>query len=541
MTVQSTFEVDDKKCNVTNRDGTSCSNANCSNDSADEENLSSSLQEQPQSILKKLGNVGEKRAYWDESVVVKTWMNSSQSSIKKHIDYVEQHGHSHSRVSSLLEIDNDELYEETSVLNFGRSNASSGMMTDVTGKIEKSTDIHGKWNETTSTLRSAIKRDNSQLLEGRKYWSLHKMIGYSFWCIVALTIQILVGTQSWIFPDGRNSCYIVQTDGFPYMTNKSICELEKSLKENVLSLRFLSALVLGGFLVSSVNIWMKRRQAYGTLNDATRTLLVNICSIVPDAGNKKLLARWIVLGYELAILNARGFIDTSEGRNYLQRLNLIKGDEWNMMVNGNRHNSVWFWIQSKAIYLMKKNEISEQSFQTICNAMSSSRDKAQDLMSPVTNDQPPPYVWTSGLLITINLWFISIQTGIRWGIFMWDSDGQVWTEVRMYAEILMFLFFTSIYAILFDVCTILHNPFGCREIDVQHSEVGGNIRRLAKSYVKGDFPNTNETSSDYNSGFSETDDESEGECEMADKEISKMVEQRRGSLISIHKEIFSTF
>ncbi len=51
----------------------------------------------------------------------------------------------------------------------------------------------------------------------------------------------------------------------------------------------------------------------------------------------------------------------------------------------------------------------------------------------------------------------------------------------MYAEILILFLNTSIYAMLFDLCTLLYNPFGPRKIDIMHHEVGGGIRQLAKS------------------------------------------------------------
>jgi hypothetical protein len=37
------------------------------------------------------------------------------------------------------------------------------------------------------------------------------------------------------------------------------------------------------------------------------------------------------------------------------------------------------------------------------------------------------------------------------------------------------------FALLFDVCAILYNPFGPRDIDIPHETVGRGIRFLAKS------------------------------------------------------------
>ncbi len=61
----------------------------------------------------------------------------------------------------------------------------------------------------------------------------------------------------------------------------------------------------------------------------------------------------------------------------------------------------------------------------------------------------------------------------------------------MYAEIFILFFNTSIYAMLFDLCTLLYNPFGPRKIDIMHHEVGGGIRQLAKSLsTTNSYPST---------------------------------------------------
>ena len=81
------------------------------------------------------------------------------------------------------------------------------------------------------------------------------------------------------------------------------------------------------------------------------------------------------------------------------------------MVNGDRHTPVWFWIQTKAGQLTRKVNISDVAFQTICSAVTLSRDQAGDLISVIDRNQPPPYIFVCTILININLFLQSVATG----------------------------------------------------------------------------------------------------------------------------------
>ncbi len=276
-----------------------------------------------------------------------------------------------------------------------------------------------------NTKKSRIKRDGSSLIKRVGDWGHGQWIGYCFWLILALTIQLSIGINgSWAFPDGREmgvcpeDIDTMDMNDNHVIKNKSMCLLAKTLADGADSLRILSAFILGGFLVGSVQLWLERRTAYTALCGATRNLLINVCSIIPNPMDKKLFARWAVLGFELSVLKGRGLIDYEEGRAYLDKLHLIEGDEWHSMVGGDRHTTVWFWIQVKAENLMRENEIQGLEFQTICQAVTLSRDMANDLMSCINRDQPPPYTFVCGLLININLLLLSLATGTKWAIMM---------------------------------------------------------------------------------------------------------------------------
>ena len=118
-------------------------------------------------------------------------------------------------------------------------------------------------------------------------------------------------------------------------------------------------------------------------------------------------------------------------------------------------------------------------------------------MSCIDQDQPPPYIFVCGLLININLLIHAVATGIKWAICMYEETAFVgaalsqpgslfivWTKPRMYIEVILLYLYTSIYAMMFDVCSLLYNPFGPRAIDIKHYDVGGGIRNLAAGISK---------------------------------------------------------
>ncbi len=333
------------------------------------------------------------------------------------------------------------------------------------------------------------------MMKASGYLTSRQLLDYCFWTILALTIQFLVGggTGHWAFPDGlvgKNGTSACAGDD----RNSSICDLYDEMERGTNQFILLSAFILGGFLVSSVQQWLKRRNMYTGVCGATRNLLVNICSLIQDDHERFLLTRWALLGYELAVLKGRGLIDTTEGKTYLENLSLLRSDEWEKMVDGDRHTTVWFWIQFKAADMARQDEITQFEFQTICNAITLSRHKANDLMSCIDQDQPPPYIFVCGLLININLLIHAVATGIKWAICMYEETASglsqpgslfiVWTKPRMYIEVILLYLYTFIYAMMFDVCSLLYNPFGPRAIDIKHCDVGGGIRNLAEGLSK---------------------------------------------------------
>lgn len=407
------------------------------------------------------------------------------------------------------------------------------ILTDQAHSSDVRASIPGLHIERGSTMRKLLlvkaisgrmRRDGSSLLKETRDWAKnHKLLGYFFWLFLAIAIQLCLGLGGWAFPDGRPACSSsnMSEETFGKVKNRSICLLSETLESGIPIIRFLSAFILGGFVASSVNLWLVRRTAYCALCGATRNLLINLCSIVPDEQDKDVFSRWAVLGYELAVLKGRGLIDSDAGKSYLEKRQLMRPGEWDAMANGDRHTTVWFWIQVKAEKLMRENEISQISFQTICQAVTLSRDKANDLMSFIDRSQPPPYVFVCGLCVNTNLALYTLSTGVKWAIWMYDADGGVWKEPRMYVDALILFICTTIYGMLFDICTILHNPFGPRHIDVEHYNVGRGIRMLAKALAKGTYPQTMIRSINREAQVTSCDED----IQDLDNELSQFVQQ----------------
>jgi len=369
--------------------------------------------------------------------------------------------------TNIRELDERELFKPSSPRRIAprrRTLLGSSMITkDIERRMES-------WAVRTKEGSTSRRKSFANLIKwGNKLW-----LSYFFFVSLAILIQLTLGLGDYAFPDGH-TCYNEEGQRI----NTQICNAHMCLKEAVAQLYFLSPFILGGFLVSSLSMWRARRRAYAMLCGGTRNILVNLCTIISDPNERRLVSRWAVLGYELAVLKGRGLIDTDEGRDYLESLNLIQSNEWDVMVSGDRHTTVWYWIQMKAMTLTKTNSISQIEFQTICNAVTLLRDKANDIMSCLDRDQPPPYISLCATLVNINLFLHTCAMGVDWAMWMHELEGDIWGEPRTYMQVVILFLYTTIYAMLFDVCGLLYNPFGPREIDVNHYEISKGIRKLA--------------------------------------------------------------
>lgn len=348
--------------------------------------------------------------------------------------------------------------------------------------VSSSSMTSGKSLRRTSSILKAHKLSTPK--EGLLSKRLFEYLLYTF---VALLLQLILG-WGYAFPDGRPACNF--EDGQKFLsTNSYMCDTEIVLEEGVAQLRILVAFILGGFVTSTIYLWRLRRTAYCMLCGAARNLILNLATIMPSNNGdeelfqeRKTMERWAVLGYELSVLKARGLADTDKGLEYLMLLGLVDEDEWENMVEGDRHTTVWFWIQQKAFDLAEHKQIlSEHRLQTICNAVTLARDKGNDLMSCIDRDHPFLYSVVVGILVNTSMALFTLWKGILWAIWLYDEGPMLWTTPKMYVDLMVTLLYTALFAMMFDLSQALYNPFGLRSgIDIPHDVVSGGIRNLAK-------------------------------------------------------------
>jgi hypothetical protein len=168
----------------------------------------------------------------------------------------------------------------------------------------------------------------------------------------AIFLMILLGETA--FPDGAMGTPACSSDDVT--RNRNMCQLVDVLEEAADNFQWLIGFILSGFVAASVATWATRRKNYAALCGTARNLNILVASFVPlDAGNydlmdvRKTLGRWIMLAMELAMLKARGAMDSADGREHLSSLSLLEPGEWEAMVTGDRHSTVFWWILTEMV------------------------------------------------------------------------------------------------------------------------------------------------------------------------------------------------
>ena len=241
----------------------------------------------------------------------------------------------------------------------------------------------------------------------------------------------------------------------------------------------LVAFLLGGFVLKAVGVWQERRTNYASLVGSMRNLLVQLSSLValtpalpqePSESDRRLivesrrtLARYVLLACELAVLKARGHMDSEQGREHLTQLGLVSHAEWSAMAVGDRHTSVLCWVQSMCVGLSRRGLLDKQELPLIAKAISGARGQANDLMSSLNRDLPLPYANLVAWLVSINLAIEAITFGL---LFAEISDGMA----RFYCVVSVLLYGIFFLAFL-ALHKVLHNPFLDRLIDVAHEPI----------------------------------------------------------------------
>ena len=288
--------------------------------------------------------------------------------------------------------------------------------------------------------------------------------------LYAIVLMLILGNTC--FPDTEMG----EGPACAGVTNARMCQLEALMQASKVEFRFLIAFVLAGYVAMTVRMWGVRRQNYASLCGNARNLSIQIASLLAvDGGDAEValsritLNRWVMLAYELAMLKAKALMDAEAGRAYLARLELLKPGEWEAMVGGDRHSTVFWWIQTELVRLCRAGKLETEFVNSLSTSISSMRGQANDLMSSLDRDKPYAYASLCGLLVSINLWIMSTWKGIQWAIWLrsfgTSSTSGLASQPKFWLDIFMLFAWNISYQGLYDLGYNLHNPFGDRRLD----------------------------------------------------------------------------
>ena len=222
---------------------------------------------------------------------------------------------------------------------------------------------------------------------------------------VAYAIFLMLFLIAYGFTDNQPGASGACSDSDP-SRNRAMCQLNDVLLDAKTEFRFLIAFILAGYVGISVSIWAKRRSNYASLCGCARNLNIVIASVLPiDTSNVKLceqrkkLCRWVMLAMELSMLKARGHMDSNDGRDYLIKSGLALRPEWDVMVKGDRHSTVFWWIMNEFTTMGRNGEIDSTFVMLVAESVSIMRAQANDLMSSLDRDKPYSYTALCGLLV----------------------------------------------------------------------------------------------------------------------------------------------
>lgn len=180
-------------------------------------------------------------------------------------------------------------------------------------------------------------------------------------------------------------------------------------------------------------------------------------------------------------------MDSDEGRDYLISLRLLDEskphEEWNAMVPGDRHSTVFWWLQLTLVELEQSKVLHVAYLQLLSGSICKMRAMANDLMSCLDRDKPFPYTALCGVLVFFNVLIMSTWKGVNWSTWLFSFGTRIFWQPRMYVDMAVLLTWNLSYAALYDLGYMLQNPFGSRRIDVAHETISLGIRKLSTSLV----------------------------------------------------------
>lgn len=302
----------------------------------------------------------------------------------------------------------------------------------------------------------------------------------------------MVAAGYYAFPDdemrgtGKSPCAVAGK-------NLMMCQLNKIIKESVSEFRFLIAFLLAGFVTRVLIMWTTRRQNYASLCGCTRELNVQIASFLPTTEDRhfvqaarRRLSRWTLLAYELAVLKARDQMDSEETKEHLLKEGLLSDNgEWELLVPGDRHTTVYYWIQSHFVQLSNAGYIPQEYVLGLSQSVARARAQANDLMSALDRDLPFPYVHLCFVLVVLNVFLFSTFKGILWSTWFVQHGDAIWQQPVLWVDVATTFAWNLSYTSMYQLCYVLYHPFQAgSELSVAHTTISKGIRRLAEELAR---------------------------------------------------------
>lgn len=276
--------------------------------------------------------------------------------------------------------------------------------------------------------------------------------------------------------------------------NVKICGLEATMAEAKGEFRFLIAFLLSGYVSTTLVMWRTRRTNYAALCGNVRNLTIQLASFLPcNKGDEKImetrrtLGRWVILAYELAMLKSRGAMDSEDAFRWLsQDMDLLAPNEWEAMVPGDRHSTVFCWIQTALCQLQQAGTMPKEFVVKTSYDISSIRAQANDLMSSLDRDIPYSYTSLVCILVNINLFIMTTWKAIEWSTWCRSLGfDQLLQQPKWWLDMLVMIFWNLSYRAMYDLGSHLYHPFGNRPIDVAHETISAGLQKLSKSLMDG--------------------------------------------------------
>jgi len=255
------------------------------------------------------------------------------------------------------------------------------------------------------------------------------------------------------------------------------------------SVQTLVSFLLGGYCSLVVSRWLSRRSTYIALVGGLKSLLIMVAGVVhpheqgePELERSKMatalrrtITRYASLMLELAVLEARGQMEESIGKGWLEQQGLLTGEaEWALMCPGQRHLSVLSWLNHSLSKSVAQGLVSADEHAQLMTLMVTVRSNTNDMMNCTVLDLPLPYVHI--LIYSTKIWILIYS--INFGTMGIDSEGNRSTTWVVISAVFCFWFNFVLQALL-DLQHQLNNPFLDGQLCVPHEGIYKGFKQLA--------------------------------------------------------------